>query len=93
VGDHLGQYLLTKESYVQKSGAPGKVGGSKSTQETCEKSTEVRKAEEGPEAPFMLPRWRSDLLLSSSGETELLYPTLPLQPNLGHVIKVKAACF
>jgi hypothetical protein len=54
VGDHLGQYLLTKESYIQKGGAPGKVGGSKSTQETCEKSTEVRRAEKGPEAPFML---------------------------------------
>jgi hypothetical protein len=30
------------------------VGGSKSTQELCEKSTEVRRAEKGPEAPFML---------------------------------------
>ena len=35
-------------------GAPGKVGGSKSTQETCEKSTEVRRAVKGPLAPFML---------------------------------------
>jgi hypothetical protein len=28
---------------MYKGGAPGKVGGSKSTQETCEKSTEVRR--------------------------------------------------
>jgi hypothetical protein len=39
---------------MYKGGAPGKVGGSKSTQETCEKSTEVRRAVKGPEAPFML---------------------------------------
>lgn len=51
---------------MHKSGAPGKVGGSKSTQELCEKSTEVRRAEKGPEVPFMyaLPRWRSDFLPS-----------------------------
>lgn len=30
------------------------MGGSKSTQELCEKRTEVRRAEKGPEAPFML---------------------------------------
>jgi hypothetical protein len=31
-----------------------KVGGSKSSLELCEESTEVRRAEKGPEAPFML---------------------------------------
>jgi hypothetical protein len=55
VGDHLGQYLTDKGELCTKwCGAPGKVGGSKSTQELCEKSIEVRRAEKGPEAPFML---------------------------------------
>jgi hypothetical protein len=56
VGDHIRQYLTDKGKLCTRSGAEhqGKVGGSKSSLELCEKSTEVRRAEKGPEAPFML---------------------------------------
>jgi len=47
-------YLIRKAIYKKWCGAPGKVGGSKSSLEQCEESTEVTRAEKGPEVRFML---------------------------------------
>jgi len=47
-------YLIRKAIYKKWCGAPGKVGGPKSSLEQCEESTEVKRADKGPEASFML---------------------------------------
>jgi hypothetical protein len=72
VSDRLKQYLLIKESYVE-GGAEHqrKVGGSKSTQELCEKSRGALD-QRGPF--YALRRWCS--VKSTSQRPHLSYPAL-----------------